>query len=448
MRVIHVVTAFPRHADDPITPWLVELVRRQRADGLDASVLAPAYRGGPASEATGLPVRRFRYAPAPLETLTHDQTVPDRLRGSPLQAALLPPYLVGGVLAAWRIGRRDPPDVVHVHWPMPHALFGASLRRGSSGRGAVVCSYYSVEILWVRSRLPLLLPFLRWTTRTADEVTAISTSTAAAVRSLVDRPVAVIPYGAALADDGDPPARGAFSGPDDEPVRVLFVGRLVERKGVEVLVRALAEGRGKFPRPVELRIVGTGEWAPKIEAAIEAAGLGASARERRGVDGVPGPSENGFSPDTADNLSQESREPRRPAVRAVLLGRLSDAALRGEYVAADVLVLPAVRDAKGDTEGLGVVLLEALRFERPVIGSEIGGIPDIIRHGETGLLCPPGDSRRLAEALAELMRNPAEARELARRGRAHAATTFGWDGVLTATTAAYERALDARRGGG
>ncbi|MFW6089242.1 MAG: glycosyltransferase, partial [Gemmatimonadota bacterium] len=139
------------------------------------------------------------------------------------------------------------------------------------------------------------------------------------------------------------------------------------------------------------------------------------------------------------------RKPDPPAGRVVLLGRLSDGALRREYMGADVLVLPAVRDAKGDTEGLGVVLLEALRFERPVIGSDIGGIPDIIRHGETGLLCPPGDAGALADALARLIRNPEEARAIARRGRVHAASAFGWDGVVGATTAAYERAVAARR---
>ena len=89
MRVVHVATAFPRHRDDPITPWLVELVRRQRQSGVDATVLAPAYRGGPQDEDAGVPVRRFRYAPRFMETRTHDQSVPDRIRDHPAAAALV-----------------------------------------------------------------------------------------------------------------------------------------------------------------------------------------------------------------------------------------------------------------------------------------------------------------------------------------------------------------------
>jgi len=354
-----------------------------------------------------VPVERFRYAPSFLETLTHDETVPDRLRRRPVSGLLVPAYLVGGILAARRIGAsREPPDVVHVHWPMPHAAIGAALRQASGGRTALVCSFYSVEIHWIRSRLEPLLPFLRWTARTADEVTAISTSTAAAVRNLVDRPVAIVPYGAAMPDDdGRASPRPALSGPVEAPVRILFVGRLVERKGVEVLVRAVATGT--FSRPIELRIVGTGESEEAIRTAT---------REM-----TPGPS-----------------------IRVELVGRVSAEELRSEYEQADMMVLPAVRDSKGDTEGLGVVLLEALRFERPVIGSDIGGIPDIIRHEETGLLCPPGDAGALASAIGRLIDDPDAARRLARRGRERAASVFGWPAVVTATTAAYERARSVR----
>lgn len=404
MRIVHVVTAFPRSAGDPITPWLVELVRRQRATGLDASVLAPAWRGGPESEAfEGIPVRRFRYAPACLETLTHDETVPDRLRRRPASLGLLPGYLLGGVRAAHGTGATEAPDVVHVHWPMPHALFGAAARWGSGGRAAVVSSFYSVELNWVRRRLRPLTPFLRWTVESADAVTAISRSTARAVREIAPVPVTVVPYGAAFEDRGEAPARPALSEPGR--LRLLFVGRLVERKGVEVLVRALAEIRTR--RPAELTVIGAGEREEAIRRTILACGLEGAVRIAGAV--------------PADEL-----------VRAY-----------GEH---DVFVLPAVVDAKGDTEGLGVVLLEALRFERPVVASDLGGIPDIVEPGRTGVLVPPGDPAALAAAIESLADRPDEARGMARAGRTRARSRFGWERVLRETSAVYAAARERRRG--
>lgn len=396
MRVVHVTTAWPRCSDDPITPWLVELLRRQTDSGLRAEVFAPAYRGGPADKHHGFPVHRFRYAPARLETLTHDETVPDRLRRRPAYGLLVPSYLVAGMAAAARMGRNDPPDVVHVHWPMPHALFGAAMRRASNGRTGMVCSYYSVELNWVRHRLPRAEPLLRWTINSADAVTAISTSTAAAMQPYVSRPVSVIPFGAAIADDGEPVGREAFAG--GESATILFVGRLVERKGVEVLIRAVGEVRARIP--VKLRIVGAGESEPKLRATVRECGL-----------------EHMVS----------------------FAGRVSSTDLRAEYAAADVFVLPAVRDSKGDTEGLGVVLLEAMRFERPVVASDIGGIPDIVKHEATGLLCTPGDPKSLAAAIGRLVDSPQFARDLACEGRRDVTTRFGWDVVLEKTSLVYER---------
>lgn len=401
MRVVHVVTAFPRDPTDPITPWLVELVRRQRAAGLDASVLAPAYRGGPVQEGSDVPVRRYRYAPAAFETLTHDETVPDRLRRSPWMAGLLPGYLIGGAMAAADIGRRAP-EVVQVHWPLPHALHGAALRMASRGRTALVCSYYSVEIRWVQSRLRWLLPILRWTVRTADAVTAISSTTEKAVRALVDRPVVRIPYGATMEDEGDAVSRPAFS--DEGPLRLLFVGRLVERKGVEILVRALSLLLPR--RPANLTIVGEGAWEPRLRS--ETADLG---------------------------LIEHVR----------FTGRLRTDQLAHEYSLADVFVLPAVVDAKGDTEGLGVVLLEALRFERPVVASDVGGIPDVVRNGETGWLVPAGNASALADAIDRLAEDPVRARAVAARGRADVRERFAWPKILAATKAVYESALEERR---
>lgn len=408
MRIVHVVTAFPRREEDVITPWMVELLRRSRERGLAAEVLAPAYRGPPDESPWGIPVRRFRYAPAPLERLTHEEPVPDRLRRSPAHALLLPPYLAASVAAGWREGRGQP-DVVHVHWPVPHALAGAAARLSSGGRSALVCSFYAVGINWVENRLPWMRPFLRWTMTTADTVTAISSHTALAVERISGREPRVVPFAAAVApgpesgEAGDAPPALTGKG----PLRLLFVGRLVERKGVEHLVRALA--RILTRRDAELVVVGEGSREPAIREAVREGGL-----ER--------------------------------AVR--FAGFLSREELSREYAAADIFVLPAVVDRRGDTEGLGVVLLEALRFERPVVASGVGGIPDIVEDGVTGWLVPPGDAEALARTILRVADRPEEARRVAGTGRERAEERFGWDRVLGDLAEVYREAIVARRRAG
>jgi len=408
MRVVHVVTAFPRHPGDVITPWMVELVRRSRERGLEAEVLAPAYRGDGARELEGIPVRRFRYAPARWETLTHDETVPDRIRRAPAFAALVPFYLAGGTVASVGLGR-ERPDIVHVHWPMPHALFGAAARWASGGRSALVCSFYSVELTWVSRRMRWLLPFLRWSARTADQVTAISHPTAALVRRLTGTDPLVVPFAAAVGDETESAAgevRPPLSGGPGAPLELLFVGRLVERKGVEVLVRALPAVLRR--RRARLTVVGEGEWEPVIRKAIRQAGVEEQVR---------------------------------------LTGYVSSGALARLYRGADLFVLPAVVDRKGDTEGLGVVLLEAMRQGRPVLASRVGGIPDIVADERSGWLVPPGDPDALAEAILRAAADPDRTRAVAREGRRRAAEDFSWERVLDGLEDAYAAAL-ARRSGG
>ena len=90
MKVLYLVTAYPRDASDVITPWMVETIRQLRLRGVVVEVLAPAYRGMPDQVLEGVPVHRFRYAPRAWETLTHDQTAPDRIRERPRFLALVP----------------------------------------------------------------------------------------------------------------------------------------------------------------------------------------------------------------------------------------------------------------------------------------------------------------------------------------------------------------------
>jgi len=127
--------------------------------------------------------------------------------------------------------------------------------------------------------------------------------------------------------------------------------------------------------------------------------------------------------------------------RVTMPGRVPEADLHRAFHDANVLVLPSIVDQRGDTEGLGVVLLEALSYRIPVIGSAIGGITDIIVDGDTGLLVPPQDPAAIAGAIARIATDPAFAERLAVTGSRRVREQFGWDAIIAAWQECYAAAL-------
>ena len=398
MRILHVVTAFPRSTDDVIVPWLVELLKRLRAAGHDAQVFTSAYKGGGNTAFAGIPVHRFRYFPGRWEDLTHEEATPDRLRRS-LWYRLLPAfYVVCGLWAAWRLGRRQRYDVVHVHWPVPHALFGWAVQRACGAR--MVTSWYGAELRWVKGSLPWLRPFVRWALAASDQVVAISSHTARAIAEFSNIPPRVIPYTIGFAEAKSDAAGGASR----DGFGVLFVGRLVERKGVRYLIDAVQ--RMAPERRARLVIIGDGPERKRLEDQVRRAGLEG---------------------------------------RVEVRGRVSDRELRQAYADSNVFVLPAIVDTRGDTEGLGVVLLEAMVYRIPVVASDLGGITDIVTHGETGLLVPPADAAALGAALERLAADPALAQRLGDAGHQMLGGRFSWPAIVAQWEACYAAALsDAR----
>jgi len=397
MRILHVLTAFPRSTDDVIVPWLVELLKHLRAAGHDVEVLTSAYKGGGNREFAGIPVHRFRYFPARWEDLTHDEAAPDRMRHSWRYRIMPAFYVACGAWAAWRLGRRQHYDVVHVHWPVPNALFGWLIRRACGAR--LVTSWYGAELRLVKGSLPWLRPFLRWALGTSDQVVAISSHTAREVAEVSAVRPRVIPYTIGFAAAGDAVARTA---PRDG-LGVLFVGRLVERKGVRYLIEAVQ--RLAPHRRARLVIIGDG---PERERLAE--------QVRRG--GLEG--------------------------RVELRGRVSDRELRQAYADASVLVLPAIVDTRGDTEGLGVVLLEAMSYRVPVVASDLGGITDIVTGEENGLLVPPADAAALAAALERLAADAALAGRLGNAGYRVVQERFSWPAILAQWETCYAAAVSRK----
>jgi glycosyltransferase involved in cell wall biosynthesis len=383
--VLFIVTAYPRHDGDVITPWLSEAIARLAKHAVDVEVLAPSYRGCGDQIIDGVRVHRFRYAPRRFEQLTHDQTAPDRIRERPVYAGLVPSYAVAGALKAMQLARSGRFDVVHAFWPVPHGLFGLAAR--AAGGIPLVSTFFGVELAWIGKDLPFLAPVLRWVARSSDAVTTISQHTAQLLErhTGVGVPHRVIPFGVALDTTAAiPPHRTD----PQQRFEMLFIGRLVERKGVRHLIDAVA--RLPADRRAQLHVIGDGPERPRLEQSVRALGL---------ADRV---TFHGFVP-AADKLVR--------------------------LAACDVLVLPAVVDAKGDTEGQGVVLLEAMAFAKPVVASRLGGIVEAVEDRVTGLLVPPGDPAALASALCTYMDDPARAKAMGEAGYARVQAQFSWDAI-------------------
>jgi glycosyltransferase involved in cell wall biosynthesis len=187
---------------------------------------------------------------------------------------------------------------------------------------------------------------------------------------------------------GEPPAYPAGS------MRFLSIGRLIPIKGHLVLLRALARALEREPG-LELRIAGRG---------VLDGGLKAYARELGVAD----------------------------AVR--FLGQVTP--VQGEIEAAAAVVVPSLG------EGFGMVALEAMERARPVVATDIGGLSDIVRDGETGLLVPSADPEALADAMLAIVSDPARAAALGTAGRARALDRFSAERCTARTSLLYRAALD------
>lgn len=191
---------------------------------------------------------------------------------------------------------------------------------------------------------------------------------------------------------------------------LLFVGRVIERKGLEPFIEhclpLILE-----QQPVELWVVG-GEATQSL-----AHRAGALERVRSKLAGS----------------ALESR------VR--LFGSAPDEVLRAAYRHASLLVLPAIH-RPGDVEGFGIVFLEAALFDVPAVSTRLGGIPDAVVDGETGVLVEADDWPAYAAAVNELLANDARRQRLAEQARERAVNRYDWRLI---SNSCYQFLEEARR---
>ena len=412
MKVLVIGSVYPRFQEDAEVPWLRTSIAHLKKAGVEIQVLAPAYKGLKSHDIDGTHVNRFRYAPARWEILTHEEGAPSKMASKPWLPLLAIPYIINGFFQCIRICRKWRPDVIHAHWPFPHAYI--ALGAAKLFKIPLVLNFHGAELLLIRKK-KWVKPLLKFAIGQAQAIFANSSFTAGKIKALRNVDVEWSPYGTTLETSrlqGEC-RNGKF--------KILFVGRHIERKGICYLIEAAKYlPRDKF----EIRIVGVGDLTEQLKA---------QAKAMQSVILNPG-TESGI------NSSEGSSQGNQPA-NIIFTGKLSPEDLANEYRTANVFTLPAIVDHKGDTEGLGVVLIEAMELGLPIVASNVGGIPDVVVDGESGILVPEKDPVALAEAFKRLEANPTLIQKLLAGARNRIEECFTWDGIIERQVEVYKKVI-------
>jgi glycosyltransferase involved in cell wall biosynthesis len=293
----------------------------------------------------------------------------------------LPFFLVAQAAAVTRWVALGGFDIVHCHWLITSGVMGAIA--GLSTRVPLVVTAHGSDVFTESS---LFRALDRWVLQRCCACTVNSRRSGQLVSLLnPSARIEAVPMGVDPAKYGKhlatPEARRRLGA--GEP-QILFVGRFSRNKGVPDLVRAMTDICAEVPR-ARLAVIGFGPDEDRIRATIADQGL--------------------------DD-------------RVAVVGRVARDEIPIYLASADLLVLPSIR-----IEGLGVVLLEALASETPVVGSDVGGIPDIISDGETGLLCRSGDPADIAATCVRMLSDPELHRLTALNGRRLVEKRFSWERI-------------------
>jgi glycosyltransferase involved in cell wall biosynthesis len=279
----------------------------------------------------------------------------------------------------WSTVRAFAPDIVHVHCiadSFTNLLWYWGMKN-------LFASPWGSDIILGGSPL-----YRRFLLRQARVITTSSHFLADRTRRYTDKEIHVVPFGVDCRVFRSSGRVNASS-----VVTLGFVKRLEAHYGPEHLIRAMGLIAAKYPQ-TKLLMAGSGEMRGQLEALTRQL-------------------------DLTRNIS--------------FLGTIEHRLIPEFLTNVDIFVMPSI------WEGLGVAAIEAEAMEIPVVASRVGGVPEVVLDGESGILVEPGDSEQLAQAILTLIENPALRRQMGKRGRMHVLANYRWEDNAALMERLYHR---------
>lgn len=392
-RLLIVTSTFPRWKDDEDPPFIFELCNRLKKD-YAIHVLAPHYPGAEIeANFDGIHVKRFRYFFKSFEKLAYQGGILPKLKKNPFLYILLPFFFVGELFASIRLLRRYRFHLIHAHWLIPQALVAILACSLTGSKIPLLFTSHGGDLFGLQGIL--MNRIKRWVILKSDALTVVSKSMIKEVERIGadHKTVHVIPMGADLKKRFVPAKLGRNND------SLLFVGRLVEKKGLNYLIHALPLILKRHPQ-VYLQVAGDGPEKRKLKRECEKLGI-------------------------SDHVG--------------FLGAVKIEDLPILYQMSDVVVFPSVITDDGDREGLGLVLVEALGCECATVTTNLPAMQDIILDGKTSFVVPQKNMKKLAEKIILLLNDQKLRQSLGREGRQHVLRNFDWTIIIKK----YKKLIDS-----
>jgi glycosyltransferase involved in cell wall biosynthesis len=381
--ILVLASTYPRWKGDT-EPLFVHYLCEQLTSEYRVIALVPHYPGADRKEnMDGVLVHRFRYFLPSGERLAYDGGIMQNLKKDRLKLLLVPFFLISQFIHILVLCRKYKISVIHAHWVIPQGLLALMARPVIPGKIKILSTSHGGDLFSLQSGG--LQALKRFVFRRSDCVTVVSTAMREHLKQVGCNTsnISVQPMGVDLTGrfvPGTLPKR---------PNSLVYVGRLVEKKGVATLVTAIHLLKTDFPG-LHLTIVGDGPEKAALEKL--AAELGAGAH----ID-FAGSQPNEIVPQY--------------------------------YQSAGIAVVPSVIAADGDQEGLGLVAVEALGCGCVTIVSDLPALRDVVSDGENGLVFRATIASDLAEKIRHLLEDESLYNRLASAGRQSVIDRFDWQQV-------------------
>jgi len=403
LKVLMTTSVFPKQEDDATPAFVQNLATDLVAAGHEVLVIAPHFKRGPRKTVeNGVTVLRFAYAwPSGLQTLCYGGGMLVQLKKQTWKYALLPLFLFYQRRCLRITLKTFQPDILHAHSILPQGWIAATALDTQNGIPLIVSSHGN-DVFGLRNKFDF---FKRQTTRKASFIVCNSKATKHVAKEFCsETKCKIIPASPNHASNDHRIALNPTKRRDPSPT-LLFAGRLIPEKGIDLLVNVFPEVLKSTPN-ARLLVCGDGPLAHQLKKIVEAHSL-----------------EKSIS----------------------LLGWIPNNRVAEYFSIADFVVVPSQLQESGWNEAQGLVAVEAMAASKPVIASKIGGLKESIIHGETGLLVEPGNADALVDAMVNLLQMPHEQRNVwGQRGREIYEAKFSRATITQKTIDLYYRSLSRK----